>query len=260
MSIYTQVNITFQQETNMSERTTRSKGPAALSSGLVHSRQKKPKVAQAVPQVTVGTSSSGASADGRTINIAGLSLRLRPSPNVNVNVITTSADAVMDPVTEGQSNLNTMPSNSVNVIPHPTVGDKCMKNLTKELKDSAIDDSDPGSSDDEDDINKDTLDGEDPDVIAGDPFGFFPDDDHFGNTPNGGQGGMGDGGQGGMGDGGQDDDDQIAVDTNDDQGGMGDGGQGGMGDGDLGGMGDRVLPSGSKPGSGQGFVLRCVTG
>jgi len=268
MSIYTQSNITFQQQANMTDRTTRSKGAAALSSGLVHSRQKKPKVSQSVPQAAVGTSSSTASANGTTIKIGTLSLNLRPSANVNGNVITTSTDVGKDQVTEAQSTLNTMPSSSSNVIPRPSVGGKSMQYLTRPDKDSANDDSNPGSSDDEDDINQDTLEDEEPDVLSGDPLGLFPGDDHFGDAANGGQGGVGDSGQG--------EDDHMALDANDVQGGVddsgqgstgdsgqgstgdsgqgsiGDSGQGSTGDSGQGGTGARVLPSGSNPGRGQG--------
>jgi histone H4 len=260
MSIYTQSNITFQQQANMADRTTRSKGPAALSSGLVHSRQKKPKVAQAVPQADVGTSSSTASANGTTIKIGTLSLNLRPSANVNGNVITTSTDVGKDQATEAQSTLNIMSSSSSNVIPRPSVGGKSMQYLTRPEKDSANDDSNPGSSDDEDDINQDTLEDEEPDVLSGDPLGLFPGDDHFGDAANGGQGGVDDSGQS--------ENDQMALDANDVQGGVddsgqgstgdsgqgstGDSGQGSTGDSDQGGMGARVLHSGTNPGRGQG--------
>jgi hypothetical protein len=263
MSIYTQANITFQQQVNMTDRTTRSKGPGALSSGLVHSRQKKPKVAQSVPQAAVSTSSSTASVNGTTIKIGGLSLTLRPSTNVNGNLITTSTDVGKDQATEPQSTLNTMSSSSSNVIPRPSVGGKSMQYLTRPDKDSANDDSNPGSSDDEDDINQDTLDGEEPDVLSGDPLGLFPGDDHFDDAVNGGHGGVGDSGQG--------EDDQMTIDANEDQDATGDSGQGGRGDsgqggrvdsgqGGTGGTGDtgqggrgaRVLPSGSNPGRGQG--------
>jgi len=247
MSIYTQANITFQQQANMADRTTRSKGAAALSSGLVHSRQKKPKVSQSVPQAAVGTSSSTASANGTTIKIGTLSLNLRPSANVNGNVITTSTDVGKDQATEAQSTLNTMPSNSSNVIPRPSVGGKSMQYLTRPDKASANDDSNPGSSDDEDDINQDTLDGEEPDVLSVDPLGLFPGDHHFGDAANGGEGGVGDSAQGG--------DDQMAIDPNEDQDATGDSGQGGIGgagDTGQGGTGARVLPSGSNPGRGQG--------
>jgi len=244
MSINTQSNITFQQQANMADRTTRSKGAAALSSGLVHSRQKKPKVAQAVSQPDVGSSSSTASANGMTIKIGTLSLNLRPSANVNGNVITTSTDVGKDQATEAQSTLNAMPSSSSNVIPRPSVGGKSMQYLTRPDKDSANDDSNPGSSDDEDDINQGTLDDEEPDVLSGDPLGLFPGDDHFGDAANGGQGGVGDSGQG--------EDDQMALDANDVQGDVDDSGQGSTGDSGQGGTGARVVPSGSNPGRGQG--------
>ncbi len=167
-------------------------------------------------------------------------------------MITTSTDVGKDQATEAQSTLNTMPSSSSNVIPRPSVGGKSITFLTRPNEDSANDDSNSGSSDDEDDINKDTLDVEDPDVLSGDPLGLFPGDDHFGDSPNGGQGSVGDSGQG--------DDDQMSVDANEDQdatgdsgqSGTGDSGQDGTGDSGQGGMGARVLPSGSNPGRGQG--------
>ena len=167
-------------------------------------------------------------------------------------MITTSTDVGMDQATEAQSTLNTMPSSSSNVIPRPSVGGKSMQYLTRPDKDSANDDSNPGSSDDEDDINQGTLDDEEPDVLSGDPLGLFPGDDHFGDAANGGQGGVGDSGQG--------DDDQMALDANDGQGSTGDTGQGSTGDSGQGSTGDsgqggtgaRVVPSGSNPGRGQG--------
>lgn len=247
MSIYTQTNITFQQQSNMADRTTRSKGPATLSSGLVHSRQKKPKVAQSVPQAAVGTSSSTTSSNGTTIKIGGLSLTLRPSANVNANVINTSTDVGKDQATEAQSTVNTMPSSSSNVIPRPSVGGKSMQYLTRPDKSSANDHSNPSSSDDEDDINQDAVDAEEPDVLSPDPLGLFPGDHQFGDAANGGQGGVGDSAQG--------EDDQMAIDPNEDQDATGDSGQGGTGgagDAGQGGTGARVLPSGSNPGRGQG--------